>query len=100
GSCAAAAVPSLRRVDRIRADDRGDRTAGHAGRVADGYLPSDSRMTDPSTPLGAGPSTTPGADPVRRPTFQHRLEYLTVMTARACVRRLPMGVVLAAGTVL
>src|SRR5438067_10080653 len=37
---------------------------------------------------------------VRRPTLQHRLEYLAVMTARACVRPLPMGVVLAAGTVL
>src|SRR5260221_4123022 len=36
----------------------------------------------------------------RRLTLQHRVEYLTVMTARACVRRLPMGVVLAAGTVL
>ncbi len=36
----------------------------------------------------------------RRLTLQHRVEYLAVMTARACVRPLPMGIVLAAGTVL
>ena len=39
-------------------------------------------------------------DQPRRPTFQHRIEYLAVMTARACVRPLPMPVVMAAGTVL
>jgi KDO2-lipid IV(A) lauroyltransferase len=50
-------------------------------------------MTDSSTPLGAEPVT-------RRPTLRHRVEYLAVMTARACVRPLPMGVVLSAGTVL
>ena len=50
-------------------------------------------MSDPSTSLGAGPVA-------RRPTVQHRLEYLAVMTARTLVRPLPMGVVLAAGTVL
>jgi KDO2-lipid IV(A) lauroyltransferase len=50
-------------------------------------------MSDPSTALGAG-------EPRRRPTLQHRIEYLAVMTARACVRPLPMPLVLAAGTVL
>ena len=39
-------------------------------------------------------------EPRRRPTFQHRIEYLAVMTARACVRPLPMPLVLAAGPVL
>ena len=39
-------------------------------------------------------------EPLRRPTLQHRIEYAAVMTARACVRPLPMPVVLAAGTVL
>jgi Kdo2-lipid IVA lauroyltransferase/acyltransferase len=38
--------------------------------------------------------------PLRPPTFQHRIEYFAVMTARACVRPLPMRVVLAVGTVL
>ena len=39
-------------------------------------------------------------EPRRRPTLQHRIEYLAVMTARACVRPLPMPLVLAVGTVL
>jgi KDO2-lipid IV(A) lauroyltransferase len=38
--------------------------------------------------------------PLRRPTVLHRLEYRAVMTARAVVRPMPMGVVLAAGTTL
>jgi KDO2-lipid IV(A) lauroyltransferase len=38
--------------------------------------------------------------PARRPTVLHRLEYSAVMTARAVVRPMPMGVVLAAGTAL
>ena len=36
----------------------------------------------------------------RRPTLQHRAEYLTVISVRALVRWLPMPGVLAAGTVL
>ncbi len=45
-------------------------------------------MSDPSTPLGTGPATTLGAGPdTRPPTFQHRIEYLAVMTARACPER-------------
>jgi KDO2-lipid IV(A) lauroyltransferase len=38
--------------------------------------------------------------PERRPTVLHRLEYSAVMAARAVVHRMPMGVVLAAGTTL
>jgi KDO2-lipid IV(A) lauroyltransferase len=36
----------------------------------------------------------------RRPTFQHRLEYAAVMSARGLVRPMPMPIVLATGTVL
>jgi len=39
-------------------------------------------------------------EPRRQPTLQHRLEFMAVMTARACVRPLPMPVVLAAGSLL
>jgi KDO2-lipid IV(A) lauroyltransferase len=35
-----------------------------------------------------------------RPTLQHRLEYLAVMIARACVKPLPMTVVIGLGAVL
>ena len=45
-------------------------------------------MTESSMPVEA------------RATFQHRLEYLAVMMARACVRPLPMTVVMALGAVL
>ena len=36
----------------------------------------------------------------RRPTLQHRLEYSAVAAIRAAIRVLPMGAVIAMGTVL
>jgi KDO2-lipid IV(A) lauroyltransferase len=47
-------------------------------------------MSEPSTAF---------AEP-RRPTIQHRIEYLGVLLARAIVRPMPMPVVLAVGTIL
>jgi KDO2-lipid IV(A) lauroyltransferase len=42
----------------------------------------------------------PAPVPEERPTLQHRLEYLAVMIARACVKPLPMTVVIGLGAVL